>query len=187
MNYILEFNKYEIGITIQSHHPFIKPTRVEWWTCKDLWMEGLTFRKLPDLSDISLVDEKKMTECQELRNFAIFWWNTMYPKIFLANDRRDLTLWKDTVLTNMKLWFLSFELLILPSSLVAMWFICMCAWLQMKSILFFFRMQQNHTHSRHTTPKKAMRKTCETFNEFFVPTSVLYRYFIANSSHVPLF
>lgn len=100
MNYILEFNKYEIGITIQSHHPFIKPTRVEWWTCKDLWMEGLTFRKLPDLSDISLVDEKKMTECHELRNFAIVWWNTMYPRIFLANDRRDLTLWKDTVITH---------------------------------------------------------------------------------------
>ena len=37
---------------------------------KDLWME--------DLTDVSLVDDKKTTECHELRNVGIFWWYTMY-------------------------------------------------------------------------------------------------------------
>ena len=77
----------------------------------------------------------------------------------------------ERILTNMKLWFLSFELLILPSSLVAMWFMCLCAWLQMKPILLIFKdATKSHPFTTHH-PQKAMKKHCETFNELLFQTA----------------
>ncbi len=59
------------------------------------------------------------------------------------------------------LWFLSFELLMLPSSLVVMWFMWMCAWLQMKWIHSIFqgcnKNTPNYTPPPHP-PKKRKSK-----------------------------
>ena len=55
------------------------------------------------------------------------------------------------------LWFLSFELLMLPSSLVVMWFMWMCAWLQMKWIHSIFQGCNKNTPN-YTPPPHPPKK-----------------------------